>query len=111
MVEIAKVPLACCRFELEKQGLVPPSDKALADILETDEAFVIQLNQYYVGEESTGDHGLDTYERDWLKENIAMHFTGRSWPCNSDDRQSTEQFAKDLVVNTKAAGWLRVRPK
>ncbi len=102
MVAINPVPLACCKFELEKQGLVPPSDQDLAKVLETDEALVTQLNQYYIG---SGEEGLDTFERDWVKEVIALHFTGCNWPCNMDNQQTTKTFAELLVKNSKAAGW------
>ena len=62
-------PLACCRCELERRHLIPPSNDALRQIIESDPGLVEDLNAYYG--DTTLDGGLDKLERELLLDLLA----------------------------------------
>jgi len=68
-------PLACCRWELERRHMTPPSNFALRFIVEEDCKLVRTLNAGYA--DAAPDGGLDASERDALFDVLGLHFTGR----------------------------------
>jgi hypothetical protein len=70
--------LACCRWELERRHMTPPSSFALRIIVEENCKLVRTLNANYAG--AAPDGGLETSERDALFDVLGLHFTGRQWP-------------------------------
>jgi hypothetical protein len=100
---INPIPLACCRAELNARNLRAPSDAELAKLIEADQELTQILNDCYNGPDESG---LDTAEREQLLEIIGFKFAGSHWPCNFDSEDYTRQFAKRLVANAEAAGWL-----
>lgn len=96
-------PLACCKAELAKISIVPPSDAALTALIETDDYLTDKLNQYYTNE---GEDSLDTAEREELYDLIAQHFTGRGWPTNMDSHEISHKFVIDFVASAIAAEWM-----
>lgn len=94
-------PLGCCCFELFMLGLVPPNDRSLRRIVQRDAAFTSLLNRWYDGME-LDDHGLDTLHRQRLRDLVAQHFTGESWPHTTD---AAELFAARLLKAAKDQGW------
>jgi hypothetical protein len=95
-------PLACCRWELERRHLVPPSNDALRQIIETDPALVEDLNGYYG--ETTPDGGLDKLERELMLDLLARHFTRRLWP-RTGGMEATRRFMAELQGAMTKAGW------
>jgi hypothetical protein len=100
---INAIPLACCRAEIENLGLAPPDDAALIAVIETDQELVAQLNEYYTGD---GESGLDTAEREWLLDVVAIHFTKRAWPANMEANDAATEFMQDLTAAAMDADWL-----
>jgi hypothetical protein len=86
-------PLACCRWELERRQMIPPSNFALRFIVEEDPSLVRQLNARYA--DAAPDGGLEPEERDALFDVLARHYTGRPWPRGGDMRE-TRRFLADL---------------
>jgi hypothetical protein len=100
---INSIPLACCKAELAARNVRPPSDQALAEVIEEDQEFTEILNDCYNGPDTSG---LDTAEREILLDTIGLRFAGGHWPCFMDGVEYREQFANRLVANAQAAGWL-----
>ena len=88
--------LACCRWELERRHMTPPSRFALRIIVEEDCKLVRTLN--------APDGGLETSERDALFDVLGSHFTGRLWP-RSFGTEATRRYLADLQHAMIAAGW------
>ena len=95
-------PLACCRWELERRHMTPPSKFALRIIVEEDRKLVRNLNANYA--DASPDGGLDTSERDAVFDVLALHFTGRLWP-RSGGMETTRRFVADLQHAMIGAGW------
>ena len=102
MSTLASAPLACCRWELERRHLIPPSNDALRQIIESDPALVEDLNAYYGG--TSPDGGLDELERELLLDLVARHFTGHLWP-RTGGMQATRRFMVQLQQAMAKAGW------
>ena len=64
MAVLLPAPLACCRWELERRHMTPPSNFALRFIVEEDCKLVRTLNAGYA--EAAPDGGLDASQRDAL---------------------------------------------
>jgi hypothetical protein len=94
--------LACCRWELERRHLIPPSNDALRQIIESDPALVEDLNAYYG--DTSPDGGLDELERELLLDLVARHFTRRLWP-RTGGMQATRRFMAELQRAMAKAGW------
>jgi len=99
---LLSAPLVCCRWELERRHLIPPSNEVLRQILERDPALVEDLNDYYG--EATPDGGLDKVERELLLDLIARHYTGRLRP-RTGGMEATRRFMVELQRAMVAAGW------
>jgi len=99
--------LASCLYETINQGIVPVSVAAFQRIVEDDEGFVDELNEYYPDDRKGQqvDLGLDTRERDILKEILALHFAGRNWPLNMDREGTMLEFAEKMDVALRKEGW------
>jgi len=95
-------PLTCCRWELERRRMIPPSNFALRIIIEEDPSLVRDLNARYAG--AAPDGGLETVERDKLFDVIGKHFTGRPWP-RSGGMDATRRFMADLQSGMIATRW------
>jgi hypothetical protein len=95
-------PLACCRWELERRHMTPPSDFALRIIVEEDSKLVRVLNARYGN--ATADGGLEAVEKDALFDVLARHFTGRPWP-RSGGMDATRRFLIDLQNAMMATRW------
>ena len=102
MSTLLPAPLACCRWELERRHMSPPSNIALRIVVEDDPALVRALNAGYADAASEG--GLDTPEREMLLDVLGRHFTGRPWP-RSGGMEATRRFMADLQRAMAAAGW------
>jgi hypothetical protein len=95
-------PLACCRWELERRHMTPPSNVALRIIVEEDSKLVRALNAEYG--DAAPDGGLDTVERDALFDVLGLHFTGSLWP-RSGGMDATRRFLASLQRAMITAGW------
>jgi hypothetical protein len=95
-------PLACCRWELERRRMIPPSNFALRIIVEEDPRLVRDLNARYAG--AAHDGGLENVERDALFDVLGKHFTGRPWPL-SGGMDVTRRFMADLQSGMIATRW------
>jgi hypothetical protein len=102
LVTLLPAPLACCRWELERRHLAPPSNFALRIVVEEDRKLVRRLNAIYVNAASDG--GLDNAESDALLDVLGKHFTGRPWP-RSGGMEATRHFMADLQHAMVGAGW------
>ena len=76
MAALLPAPLACCRWELERRHMTPPSNFALRIIVEEDPKLVRTLNARYA--DAAADGGLEAVEKDPLLDVLARHFTGRT---------------------------------
>ena len=95
-------PLACCRWELERRHMTPPSNFASRIIIEEGRKLVRTLNANYGDAALNG--GLETPEREALFDVLALHFAGRLWP-RSGGTEATRRFLTDLQHAMVAAGW------
>ena len=102
MARLLTAPLSCCRWELERHHMTPPSNFALRIIVEEDRKLVRSLNANYA--DAPPDGGLDTAERDVLFDLLGLHFTGCLWP-RSGGTEATRRLAADLHHAMVAAGW------
>jgi hypothetical protein len=93
LVTLLPAPLACCRWELERRHLTPPSNFALRIIVEEDRKLVRRLNAIYVN--AARDGGLDNAESDASLDVLGKHFTGRPWP-RSGGLDATRHFMANL---------------
>jgi hypothetical protein len=99
-MQLDHIPFRCCRAELVEQGYTPPSDAALAAVIESDSELVAALNQHYTGSQVR----LDAFAREWLFETFAIYFTGALWPP-AEDPAGQHAFREKLAHRVKAAGW------
>jgi hypothetical protein len=99
---LLSAPLACCRWELERRHMVPPSNEALRLVIETAPRLVDTLNEYYG--DAAPDGGLDKVEREQLLDLLARHFTGKAWP-RTGGMEITRRFMASLQRAMSAAGW------
>ena len=98
--------LACAIHVTRQQGIVPPTPSALQAILEADGELVEELNEIYPDEAGTPqDLGLDTREREMVRDAVARHFAGRDWPCLGDVREEQRRYAEGLKAGLEKAGW------
>ena len=102
MATLLPGPLACCRWELERRRMIPPSNFALRIIVEEDRALVRDLNAHYAG--AAPDGGLETIERDALFDVVGRHFTGQPWP-RSGGMEATRRFMGALQSAMLATRW------
>ena len=82
--------------------MVPPSNDALRQIIETEPGLVADLNRFYG--DATPDGGLDSSEREKLLDLLGRHYTGRSWP-RTGGMDATRKFMATLQRAMAAAGW------
>ena len=106
MATLLPAPLACCRWELERRHMTPPSNFALRIIVEEDPKLVRTLNARYA--DATANGGPEAVEKDALFDVLARHFTGRPWP-RSGGMASTRRFMADLQNSMIATRW-RIAP-
>ncbi len=102
MSTLLPAPLACCRWELERRHMTPPSNDELRQIIERDPRLVEELNLYYG--DTMPDGGLDKLEGELLLDLVARHFTGRLWP-RTGGMDATRRFMADLQRAMTKAGW------
>jgi hypothetical protein len=102
LATLLPAPLACCRWELERRHLTPPSNFALRIIVEEDPKLVRTLNAHYA--DAAADGGLEPIEMDALFDVIARHFTGQPWP-RSGGMDFTRRFMADLRNAMIATRW------
>ena len=102
MAIVLPAPLACCRYELQRRHMTPPSKLALRIVVEEDPKLVRRLNAYYA--DAAPDGGLDTVERDALLDVLARHFTGQPWP-RSGGMDATRRFMADIQRAMTRARW------
>ena len=102
MAVLLPAPLACCRWELERRHMTPPSNLALRIIVEKDSKLVPSLNAIYGDADLNG--GLEDAERDALLDVLGKHFTGRPWP-RSGRMDATRHFMANLQHAMVGAGW------
>ena len=102
LATLLPAPLACCRWELERRRMTPPSNFILRIIVEEDPKLVRSLNAHYA--DAAADGGLEPDERDALFDAIGRHFTGQPWPrsCGMD---ATRRFMADLQDAMVARRW------
>lgn len=102
MSNLLPAPLTCCRWELERRHMVPPSNDALRQIIERDPDLVDVLNQY--DGDAAADGGLDKVERELLLDLLGRHFTGQLWP-RTGGMAATRRFMATLQRAMRTAGW------
>ena len=102
LATLLPAPLACCRWELERRHMTPPSNFALRIIVEEDPKLVRTLNAHYA--DAAADGGLEAVEMDALFDVLARHFTGQPWP-RSGGMDSTRRFMADLQSAMIATRW------
>ena len=102
MSSLLSAPLACCRWELERRHMVPPSNDALRQIIERDADLVQSLNEFYG--DAAPDGGLDKVERELLLDLLGRHYTGQLWP-RTGGMEATRKFVATLQRAMVAAGW------
>ena len=102
MTTLLPAPLACCRWELERRHMVPPSNDALRQIVERDPDLVQGLNEFYG--DAAADGGLDKIERELLLDLLGRHYTGQLWP-RTGGMEATRRFMTTLQRAMLAAGW------
>lgn len=102
MATLLPASLACCRWELQRRHMTPPSKLALRIVVEEDPKLVRSLNAYYA--DAAPDGGLDAVERDALLNVLGRHFTGQPWP-RSGGMDATRRFMADLQRAMTRAGW------
>lgn len=73
-----------CRVDLETFGGIQVNLDDLKTILNQDTALYKQLDESYNFETYNGEHGLDTYDRDYVFDAFAKFIGGDYWPCNMD---------------------------
>lgn len=100
-VRVRKAPLSRCVAIIRRQGLAPPTDQAVAKIIEGDLDFTLKLNRFY----RLQSDDLDTAEREELLDLVAQYFAQRSWPLNGESAEDATAFVTKLVAGAKAAGW------
>jgi hypothetical protein len=101
-LRVLPAPLACCRSELERRHLMPPSNIALRIVVEEDTALVRALNRAYA--DAAPDGGLEANERDALLDIVGRHFIGRPLP-RSGGIEASRRFWADLQRAMIKAGW------
>jgi hypothetical protein len=99
---LLSAPLVCCRWELERRHMVPPSNDALRQIIETRPDLVETLNEFYG--DAAPDGGLDKIEREMLLDLLGRHYTGQSWP-RTGGMNTTRRFMATLQRAMVTAGW------
>jgi hypothetical protein len=102
LATLLQAPLACCRWELERRHMTPPSNFALRIVVEENAGLVRALNCHYA--DAAPDGGLDVAERDLLFDVLGVHFTGREWP-RSGGMEVTKRFVIDLQAEMIAKNW------
>ena len=102
MATLLPGPLACCRWELERRRMTPPSNFALRIIVEEDAKLVRELNVRYA--DAAADGGLEAVEREAVFDLLGKHFTGRTWP-RSGGMDATRRFMADLQNAMIATRW------
>ena len=102
MATLLPASLACCRWDLQRRHMTPPSKLALRIVVEEDPKLVRSLNAYYA--DAAPDGGLDAVERDALLNVLGRHFTGQPWP-RSGGMDTTRRFMADLQRAMTRAGW------
>jgi hypothetical protein len=103
VVTLLPATLRCCRWELERRRMIPPSNIALRMVVEEDPRLVRRLNTNYG--EAEADGGLDVAERDALFDAVGRHFVGEPWP-RSGGVDATRQFIVKLQREMKKTGWV-----
>lgn len=91
-----------CINEMPRMGLYPTPDQ-LRPIIDRDQELVKRLNSYYKG--STGEGGLDTWERELVGDAVSIHFVGEHTPINGDGQEYAVKFYDRLFEAAKQAGW------
>lgn len=79
MTVLLPSPLACCRWELERRQMTPPSNFALRIIVEEDRRLVRTLNANYA--DAALDGGLETSEREALFDVLGLHLPDACGPA------------------------------
>ena len=102
MLTLLPGPLACCKWELERRHMAPPSNIALRIVVEDDPALVRRLNAGYA--EAEADGGLEPDEREALLDTVGRHFVGRAWP-RAGGVEATRRFMGDLQRAMQKTGW------
>jgi hypothetical protein len=101
LATLLQAPLACCRWELARRHMTPPSNLALRIVVEENAGLVRTLNIHYG--DAAADGGLDAAERDVLFDVLGLHFTGRKWPRSG--MEVTKRFMTDLQAGMLAKNW------
>jgi len=104
--------LDCCRVDLREKAGVLMSRIQVRDMLrgKDQHRFCQMLLRGYPDAVVDADHGLDTYERDYLFDIFAERIANVShWPMFMDDKEFNEKFLEGIVSAMKA-GLLDVVP-
>ena len=100
-MKLAAKPLAFCRQAMIAEGYTPPTDTAVAQMVESDVELVEALNQFYTGDQDR----LDAFSREWLLETFSIYFVGSLWPDHNDGLMAIQSFNDALAQAVTAAGW------
>lgn len=73
-----------CQVDLNSFGGLDVRIEDLKTILEADKDLYAQLEDSYDFKSYNGNHGLDTYDRDYVFDAFAKFIGGEYWPCNMD---------------------------
>lgn len=95
-------------------GMIPPTPAALQTVLEAEPGLVDDLNSFYPDHGAGApprDLGLDTADREWVRQIVGRHLARLDWPCNGDGAVAMMRFAEALRRGVRGTGWVcTIRP-
>lgn len=87
--------------EFRSRHLFEVNETYLREIMEGDRDFVERMIEDYdttVAEEVGANHGLDTYERDWMRDLFATYLGFDGWPNIGADKETDKRFTEALFA-------------
>lgn len=107
LITLTPQHLEVCDNTLRERGLIAPNRALLAAIIMKHPTLVRLLRTGYSGPllRKWGPPSLDTYERGYLMDAIALEYADTDWPCNMDGDEVMERFSHALVDNASKSGW------
>ena len=102
LVTLTREQLTLCDRTLKSRGLIAPNQAILSALICNHPQLQGNISRYYKGSESA----LETYEREYLLEIVALHYSGLPWPTNNADSAEVKRFSETFVEHASQAGWV-----